>query len=418
MHRATRAVLLALASLLVSDPGRTPLNAQTVIATSDTLSSVRWNRLVPVFAAQAAAIRTAARVAAARDSAALARIARTPPPILFRIFPIMSVAQYGALESARGHRGVSSAAAVAGASAAVLTELFPDSAVRASIAHELAVDLERAGRLPHSMEAALAGRRLGERVARSVLAWVPPFEMMAPFAGAIPQGPGMWSSAPNVPPIGTSMATSRTWLLDSASQFRPGPPPRFESPTFRAALDEVRRVARERTLEQTRIAQKWNGSDPMVAWNATASAAIVRHHMGESDAVRVLTLLNVAASDAVIACFDAKYHYWTIRPSQADTTIALADDVGLPNFPSYPSGHACTAGAFDAVLGHFFPRERTEFTHIAEEQAMSRLYGGIHYRFDNDEGLALGRAVAQFDIERERRRGFDAWNAAGVANRP
>jgi membrane-associated phospholipid phosphatase len=116
--------------------------------------------------------------------------------------------------------------------------------------------------------------------------------------------------------------------------------------------------------------------------------------------------MNIAASDAIIACFEAKYHYWSIRPSQADTTLVLADSVGLPNFPSYPSGHACSAGAFDAVLGHFFPDDRAEFTRIAEEQAMSRLYGGIHYRFDNDTGLELGRIVAQFDIDREKSGGL------------
>ena len=59
----------------------------------------------------------------------------------------------------------------------------------------------------------------------------------------------------------------------------------------------------------------------------------------------MLAVLNAGASDAIIACFDAKYHYWTIRPSQADPTIVLADSVGLPNFPSFPSGHACSAGA-------------------------------------------------------------------------
>ena len=235
--------------------------------------------------------------------------------------------------------------------------------------------------------------------------------------GAIPKGPGMWTTASGVPPIGTAMATSRGWLLDSASQFRPAPPPAYGSPAFDAALEEVRRVARERTPEQTKIAQKWDSGDPMVAWNETASAAILRHRLPDAEAVRVLAMLNVAGSDAVIACFDAKYHYWTIRPSQADTTLILADSVGLPNFPSYPSGHACTAGAFDAVLGHFFPAERAEFTRIAEEQAMSRLYGGIHYRFDNDGGLALGRIVAAFDLERERRGQFTAWRTA-VASKP
>ena len=228
----------------------------------------------------------------------------------------------------------------------------------------------------------------------------------------------MWISARGIPPIGIALAHARGWLIDSASQFRPAPPPAFGSSAHRAALDEVRRVARERTAEQTRIAQKWNDVDPWAPWNETTSATLRRHHATDAEAARVYAVLNAASSDAVIACFEAKYHYWTIRPSQADTTLALADSVDLPNFPSFPSGHACSAGAFDAVLGHFFPNERAEFTRIAEEQATSRLYGGIHYRFDNDGGLALGRTVARYDIEQERRGRLNAWRSAGVARTP
>lgn len=210
------------------------------------------------------------------------------------------------------------------------------------------------------------------------------------------------------------MAQARTWLLDSSSQFRPGPPLEFGSAAHRAALEEVRRIGRERTPEQTKLAQKWNDVDPWAPWNETATDAILRHHLSDADAARVYAVLNAASSDAAIACFEAKYHYWSIRPSQADTTIVLADRVDLPNFPSYPSGHACTAGAFDAVLGHFFPDERAQFTRIAEEQAMSRLYGGIHYRFDDDAGLALGRVVARYGVERERRGALNAWRTAGA----
>ena len=265
----------------------------------------------------------------------------------------------------------------------------------------------------------MAGRRLGEDIARRVIAWAPPPpNFAAAWNGTIPKGPGMWYSAPGVPPIGIQLTQARPWLLDSVSQFRPGPPPAYDSPVFRAALEEVRRIARERTPEQTKLAQRWNSADPWARWNEVASDALRRHHMSDADATRVLAVLNAAASDAVIACFEAKYHYWTIRPSQADTNIVLADNVSLPNFPSYPSGHACSAGAFDAVLGHFFPQERAEFTRIAEEQAMSRLYGGIHYRFDDDEGLALGRVVARYDVERERRGGLSAWSSARVERKP
>jgi hypothetical protein len=256
------------------------------------------------------------------------------------------------------------------------------------------------------------------RASLASLAWAPTLNLVAPWNGTIPKGPGMWYSAPGIPPIGITLAKARGWLLDSAAQFRPAPPPAYDLPEWKAALEEVRRVARERTPEQTKIAQKWNSGDPWAAWNETASAAIRRHHMSDADAARVLAVMNVGALDAIIACFEAKYYYWTIRPSQADTTIALADSVDLPNFPSFPSGHACSAGAFDATLGHFFPDERAQFTRIAEEQAMSRLYGGIHYRFDNDGGLALGRVVARHDVERERRGALNAWRTAGVGRKP
>ena len=409
---------LLLLPLLIVFTARPVLNAQvapastTPPAVENSPISVRWNRLVPRFIDEAAASRRAARkaAAAAGDSAVLRRIAQTPPPFLFRVYALLSVAQYAAANSAQGDRAVSSDAAVASASAAILSDLLTDSTVRASIARELEQDLEHARSASRGAELAIAGRRLGEDVARRVTTWAPPpLQLVGPWNGTIPKGPGMWYSAPGVPPIGIGMTQARPWLLDSASQFRPGPPPAYGSKQWQAALEEVRRVARERTHEQTQIAQRWNSADPWARWNEIASAAVIRHHMSDADAARVLAVLNVAASDAVIACFDAKYHYWTIRPSQADTTLVLADSVELPNFPSFPSGHACSAGAFDAVLGHFFPQDRAEFTRIAEEQAMSRLYGGIHYRFDNDGGLALGRIVARYDVDRERRGRLSAW---------
>src|SRR5215208_2782802 len=395
-----------------------PLDAQSAPAAVHTEPvhgapvSIRWNRLVPVFAEEAVAGRRAARAAAAGDSAALRRIAQTPPPILFRVYTLLSVAQYAALGAARDDRNVPAEAAIASASATVLTEQFTDSGVRASIARELTRDLERSGTDPRGVERARVGTRLGEDVARRVIAWSPPLNFAEAWNGTIPTGPGMWHSAHGMPPSGIFLASARGWLLDSAARFRPAPPPKYGSSEFQTALEEVRRVARARTPEQTAIAQRWNIADPWAPWNETAVAALLRHRASDADAVRVLALLNVASSDAVIACFAAKYHYWSIRPSQADTTLALADSVSLPNFPSYPSGHACSAGAFDAVLGHFFPQDRAEFTRIAEEQAMSRLYGGIHYRFDNDEGLALGRVVARYDVEQERRGGLSAWRTA------
>ncbi|MEO5818808.1 MAG: vanadium-dependent haloperoxidase [Gemmatimonadaceae bacterium] len=422
MRLSTRLLLLP---LTIGVPAHAALNAQdkpvavlTRAAADSIPVSVRWNRLVPRFVDENIASRRAARLAAGNDSAALRRIALTPPPILFRVYTLLSVAQYGAVNAARSDRNVSVEAAVASASAVVLSEMFLDSTVRASIARELARDIEKPRTGSRVAERAIAGKRIGEDVARRVISWAPPFDMIAPWSGTVPTGPGMWYSRPGLPPIGIMLGKSRGWLLDSASQFRPGPPPAFGSPTWQAALAEVQRVARERTVEQTKISQRWNDADPWAPWNETASAAIRRHRMSEADAARVFAVVNLSATDAVIACFEAKYHYWSIRPSQADTTLALAENVGLPNFPSYPSGHACSAGAFDAALGHFFPHERATFTRIAEEQAMSRLYGGIHYRFDNDGGLDLGRVVARHDVQQEQRGRLNAWRSTGVARKP
>src|SRR4051812_48936109 len=420
--------LLLAVPLLIGNSARTPLTAQSsqaaqVAAPSieNLPTSVRWNRLVPGIVAENAARRRAARAAAsaAGDSAELRRIARTPPPMLFRLYTLLSIAQYAAVSSAHDDRRASPQVAVAAASAAILSDLYTDSAVRASISRELDRDIERATNGSHASDMVSGGKRLGEDAASRVMGWAPPpLALAAPWTGTIPTGPGMWYSARGIPPIGVLVPQSRAWLLESPSQFRPGPPPAYGSPAFKAALDEVRRVARARTAAQTALAQRWNEGDPWARWNEVASDALAHAKVSDSEAAKILAVLNVAASDAIIACFEAKYHYWTIRPSQADTTIVLADSVDLPNFPSYPSGHACSAGAFDGVLGHFFPRERAQFTRIAEEQAMSRLYGGIHYRFDDDGGLALGRTVAGYVIERERHGSLNAWRTASVARKP
>jgi hypothetical protein len=406
--------LLALPLLIVS-PGLSELAGQTTtvgnVAAENTAATVRWNRLVPKFLEEATARRSAARKAAAGDSAALRKLAQTPPPIQFRVYTVLSVAQYAAANSARENPAVSAEAAVATASATVLTELITDSAVRASIARELDRDLAP------GTNRAIASRRLGEDVARRVIAWAPPMNFAAGANVVIPTGAGFWYTAKGIPPMGTFLGKSRTWLLDSAAQFRPAPPPAFNSAAFKASLEEVQRVARERTPEQTKIAKRWSDADPWTEWNVVAASALKRNRFSEIDAARVLAVLNIAALDAVAACFEAKYHYWTIRPSQVDTALPLADGVPLPNFPSYPSGHACSAGAFDGVMGYFFPKERADFTRIAEEQAMSRLYGGIHFRFDNDIGLALGRQVARHAVEAEQRGGLTAWRTGQVGSK-
>jgi membrane-associated phospholipid phosphatase len=120
-----------------------------------------------------------------------------------------------------------------------------------------------------------------------------------------------------------------------------------------------------------------------------------------------LALVNVAMMDAGIAAWDAKYTYWSIRPSEADP--AITTPIGLPNFPSYVSGHAAFSGAAAEVLGYAFPAERAQLTAQADEAAMSRLYAGIHYRFDSEVGLRVGRAVGALAVAQEQARGGRAF---------
>ena len=117
--------------------------------------------------------------------------------------------------------------------------------------------------------------------------------------------------------------------------------------------------------------------------------------------MRLETVLAVGEHDLGAACWDAKLHYWLIRPSQADTTIALAPRLVLPNFPAYPSGHACLSGFLSEAIAHYVPAARDEVRRLAEEATVSRLYAGVHYRFDNDAGLELGRKVARYVIQQE-----------------
>ena len=119
--------------------------------------------------------------------------------------------------------------------------------------------------------------------------------------------------------------------------------------------------------------------------------------MSEREAAHAFALMNMAAMDANIASHDAKYTYWLIRPTQADPGITLA--VTLPNHPSYPSNHAAVSGAAANILGHLFPSDKSHLASLAQEAAISRLYAGIHYRFDMDAGLKIARQVARLAIK-------------------
>jgi membrane-associated phospholipid phosphatase len=105
--------------------------------------------------------------------------------------------------------------------------------------------------------------------------------------------------------------------------------------------------------------------------------------------------------DATIGCWDAKLLYWLVRPWKADPLITVVAAVGKPNHPSYPSGHSCVSSSAASVLSVFFPEKTAQLDAMVIQAGLSRMYGGIHYRFDIETGQHLGRSVAAFTIRKD-----------------
>jgi hypothetical protein len=195
----------------------------------------------------------------------------------------------------------------------------------------------------------------------------------------------------------------RPFYMKTGADFRPAPPPAFGSNAYTTALNEIRAFSDNRTAAQDSIARFWAmATGTLVAgyWNEVATSFISKYRLGELRATHLLALMNTAAMDGNIACHDAKYAYWMIRPSQADAGIRTA--IGLPNHPSYPSNHACLSGAAALILAAEFPAERAEMDRQATEATVSRYYAGLHYRFDGDAGLTIARQVADLALRVDR----------------
>jgi membrane-associated phospholipid phosphatase len=371
----------------------------------DAGASVRWNEI-------------------ARD---LVAKHRTNHPMASRAYALLSVAQYDALVAAwnkkysfkrpRPEKAVptlhpllaappdpaypSAHAAVASASATVLAYLYPDEA--ASLEAKASEDeMSRLSAGVSYRSDIVAGQTVGRSVGRIVIDRAGSDGSDAPWSGKLPRNRGQWFSAPNEEPLLPQWGHVRPWLMPSTSDFAAPPPPAYDSPEFRAALAEVRNISDHRTPEQARIAALWadglGSYSPAGRWNKVAADLIQKYQFDELRAARAFALLNMAMADAEIACWDTKYRYLVIRPPQADP--AITTPVGLPNFPSYPSSHACLSGAGAETLGYLFPHERASLSAKSEEAARSRVYGGIHYTFDGVAGLALGHAVARLAIDR------------------
>lgn len=350
---------------------------------------------------------------------ALAGANNMSPLAAARVYAALGVAQYAAVMAAKGSdsdgqlsaNGVgqggrsaleSQRGAVAGASAQVLSFFFPAAA--ASLEQRVIAEGEVGpGNVhPHFTRGVAIGREAGTAMVDRAKA----DHFTAPWTGTVPTGEGKWVS--NGTPAGATFGGVTPYVMTSGSQFRSPPPPAFGSAAFLADLGEIKTLAVNRTTAQRDIALYWNFPTgtftPPGYWNLTAANYIDAHGLDERAATHTFAMTGVAMMDALIGCWDAKYYYWVLRPSQADPTITLT--FGLPNHPSYPSGHSCASAAAATVLAQLFPSRAAEVAGWVTDAGLSRMYAGIHYRFDITAGKNLGDSVGQLTIARDAQVGI------------
>jgi hypothetical protein len=320
---------------------------------------------------------------------------RVDPPHASRLLATLSVAMQEAV--VRSEPTASGDAAVDGAASRVLAYFFQDESGRF---HGLA---ERA---QHAAADSRVGRgfALGRQTGEELVARAESDGADAVFTGTIPVGPEYWVPTPPglLPPLLPRWGEVRPWNIRDPAAFRPPQPPRPGEPAFEADLQEVYHVSQTLTPEQREIALFWADGPgtftPPGHWNAIALELVRAHALDTAAAARVFAVLNTAEADAFICLWDTKYTYWSLRPVTAirrEIDPDWSPLITTPPFPSYVSGHSGASGAAATVLSAFFPADAAQLHAWAAEAAGSRLYAGIHFRTDNEVGLALGTSVGE-----------------------
>lgn len=232
-------------------------------------------------------------------------------------------------------------------------------------------------------------------------------------AAAVARGDTPWRSmeTPARPGMLGAFGAVRAWMMtpEDIVRERPAPPPLASSALMATELAEVRSHVDNRDRRELAIANFWadgpSTPTPPGHWNLLALPYIKRADLSEVRAARALALLNMALHDAAVACWETKYFYFNARPSQLDPD--LKSIIGLPNFPSYTSGHSTFSGAAAEVLSYLFPAGAAQFDAWKEEASESRMYGGIHYRSDIELGKTHGKRIGGYSVSFARIDGAD-----------
>jgi hypothetical protein len=315
-------------------------------------------------------------------------------------------------------------AAVAAAAHRVLVERFPDQ--RAGLDDVYFAYLNG---IPDS-EAKANGILVGEDVGVGMLLLRANdgLDSVVPYVQR-PPGPGVYEPTAAATPLGTRMPHVRPLALEDAAQFRPHGPPALRSQEYAHDFNEVKDLGRSdssaRSAEQTAVARFWTDHD-LPQWNRSLLRLADARGLTALETARMLAMAHVAGGDAMIGCFDAKYHYLSWRPVHA---IQRADTDGnrrtaadptwqpllpTPNHPEYPSAHACHTTAIAEALEGFFGPGRLRFSidsvvtgetryyhrfrEVIPEVNNARVWAGFHFRYSQQDGSRLGRRVARLVV--------------------
>ena len=319
-------------------------------------------------------------------------------------------------------------AAVATASYLMLVHHFP--------AQQPALDADYAAALSAIPDGPtkIAGIDVGQQAAAEIIALRHGDGLEADIGFTMPSpAPGVWQLPSSVTPLSPWISQLQPYLLNSPDQFRPGPPPDLSSPEWAKQFEEVRLMGQNnspyRTAEQTDIARFWT-THAQVQYNTAFQKISRERGLNAVEAARLFAMGNLVGADALIACFDAKYHYLFWRPQFA---IPLGDSDGnpatignsswqpllvTPPHPEYPSAHSCLTSATAEVLVAFLGTQRIELDltstapnlikstrhyqyaqELVQEIIDARVWGGIHYRESDVKGANLGRKVAHWALK-------------------
>jgi hypothetical protein len=240
-----------------------------------------------------------------------------------------------------------------------------------------------------------AGFELGKKIAEIEIEKTKDYVSTVAWDGKVPDKPGLWKGKFAMLPLA---GKNKTVVLESSGEFRPGPPPDFAK-----EMEEMKNY--KQTFRSLSNAFYW-ANQSWFSDNLPKRMFENNLHLNPPRSARINAIINIASYDCFVACWDAKYTYWGIRPNQYDTTFRPAILV-TPPFPGYPSGHAAITGMMAEVCSYFFPDEKDVFRQKAKEAAESRFQAGIHFRTDNEVALELGKKVAAKIIQKIKADGAD-----------